>query len=171
MLRGTLRFGLLAIAASLSACSPAGNANIATQAGEPSAVAQSPVTPPPSAARAEDIQPSPRAPGERTAPFVPGRPGRIFIFAGFDTGCRPLAPPELSVSKPPAQGDVSFRPGQATTVAASASGNCTGQKATGTGVYYTARAGSAGADSFSVTARMPTGETMTRDFTVRIAND
>lgn len=108
-------------------------------------------------------------PGVRTAPVVPGRPGRVFIFAGLDDNCRPLPPPEITVAKPPAQGDISFRPGQATTIAASASGACKGVKATGTGVYYTARQGSAGSDSFTLVARMPTGETMTRNFAVRIA--
>jgi hypothetical protein len=48
-------------------------------------------------------------------------------------------------------------------------GRCIGSKATGTGIYYTARAGSRGGDAFSVSATLSTGETMTRDFTVEIA--
>jgi len=107
--------------------------------------------------------------GTRTAPVVPGRPGRVFIFAGVDKACAALPEPQVQVSKPPAKGDISFKPGQATTIAASASGTCLGSKATGTGVYYTARPGTSGADSFALTAKLATGETMTRDFTVTIS--
>lgn len=107
--------------------------------------------------------------GTRSAPVVPGRPGRVFIFAGVDKACAPLPEPQVQVNKAPAKGDISFKPGQATTIAASAQGTCIGTKATGTGVYYTAHAGSTGPDSFSVTAKLASGETMTRDFTVNIS--
>ncbi len=108
-------------------------------------------------------------PAIRTAPVVPGRAGRVFIFAGVDKNCTPLPEPQVSVIDPPQKGDISFRPGQATTIAASAQGSCLGVKATGTGVYYTARAGASGSDAFSVTARLASGETMTRQFQVKIA--
>ncbi|HMN37934.1 MAG TPA: hypothetical protein PKD49_09560 [Hyphomicrobium sp.] len=104
----------------------------------------------------------------RTAPVVPGRAGRVFIFAGVDKNCAPLPEPEVIVTTPPQKGDVSLRPGQSTTIAASAQGTCLGTKATGTGVYYTARAGSSGTDAFSLTARLASGETMTRQFQVEI---
>lgn len=109
------------------------------------------------------------SPATRTTPIVPGRPARVFIFAGVDEACQPLPEPQLTVAKSPAKGEISFRPGQATTIAASGGGTCIGAKATGTGVYYTARASTAGADSFSVTAKLAGGETMTRDFRVEIA--
>jgi hypothetical protein len=51
----------------------------------------------------------------------------------------------------------------------SAQGTCIGQKATGTGVYYTARAGQEGSDRFQVSAKLASGETATRTFEVRIA--
>ncbi len=105
----------------------------------------------------------------RTAPVVPGRPGRVFIFAGVDDACKPLPPPALNISRAPAKGDVSFKDGQETVIAASARGTCTGTKAKGTGVYYTARDGMSGPDNFAITARMPTGETLDRAFSVTIA--
>lgn len=109
------------------------------------------------------------APGVRTSAIVPGRAARVFIFAGVDQNCASLPEPQLTVAKPPAKGDVSFRPGQATKLAATASGTCIGAKATGTGVYYTARDGTSGSDTFTVTARLASGETMTRDFDIKIA--
>jgi hypothetical protein len=105
----------------------------------------------------------------RSAPVVPGRPGRVFIFAGVGDSCEQLTAPEITLLQTPQKGDVSFKPGQMTTIAASASGKCIGTKATGTGVYYTARAGMSGSDTFAVSARMATGETMTRTFSVSIA--
>ncbi len=107
-------------------------------------------------------------PAIRTAPVVPGRAGRVFIFAGVDKNCTPLPEPQVSVTDPPQKGDISFRPGQPTTIAASAQGTCLGVQATGTGVYYTAHAGASGSDAFSVTARLASGETMTRQFQVQI---
>ena len=107
--------------------------------------------------------------GGRTEPVFPGRPGRIFIFAGVDTACAALPAPDLNVSKAPAKGDVSFKSGQDTTIAASAGGTCLGAKAKGTGVYYTARPGTSGPDAFTVTAKLASGETMTRDFAVNIS--
>ncbi|HRY06477.1 MAG TPA: hypothetical protein P5114_05110 [Hyphomicrobiaceae bacterium] len=109
------------------------------------------------------------APSVRTSAIVPGRAARVFIFAGVDQNCASLPEPELTVTKPPAKGDILFRPGQTTKLAATASGTCIGTKAVGTGVYYTARAGTSGADTFTVTARLASGETMSRDFPVQIA--
>lgn len=106
----------------------------------------------------------------RTSPVVAGRRARVFIFAGLGDKCELLAAPQISVTQPPAKGDISFVPDQETMIQASAKGTCIGQKAKGTGVYYTARAGEAGADRFSVTARLASGETVTRSFEVTIAN-
>ena len=115
--------------------------------------------------------PSPTAavPGVRTESVVPERPGRVFIFAGVDNTCAPLPAPELSVSKAPLKGDVSFKTGQDTSIASSAGGTCLGAKAKGTGVYYTARPGASGPDAFTVTAKLGSGETMARDFAVNIS--
>ena len=77
--------------------------------------------------------------------------------------------PEITITAPPSKGDVTFQPGQDTTIAASALGTCIGTKANGSGVYYTAKAGTSGTDTFSVTAKTSTGETMTRTFQVTIA--
>jgi hypothetical protein len=64
---------------------------------------------------------------------------------------------------------LTYRSGQTTTIAASKSGKCIGNQATGTGVYYTARDGASGTDTFSLTASLISGETMTRTFNVTIA--
>jgi hypothetical protein len=104
----------------------------------------------------------------RTAPVVVGRPARVFVFAGWDTACQPLAAPEITILAAPTQGEISFRTGQETTIAASATGTCGGRKVTGTGVYYTARAGAAGTDRFALEARLASGETSSRTFEVRI---
>ena len=77
--------------------------------------------------------------------------------------------PELQITTSPAKGDISFRPGQETIIAASLTGSCPGAKSTGTGVYYTARAGATGTDTFAVTAKLASGEVMRREFQVTIA--
>ena len=105
----------------------------------------------------------------RNTPVVPGRAARVFVFAGFGDKCEPLAAPQITVTHPPAKGDLSFVPGQDTTFQASAQGTCIGQKTKGTGVYYTARSGAKGSDRFAVTAKLATGETATRTFEVKIA--
>lgn len=114
-------------------------------------------------------RPPSSVPGVRSQSMVPGRPGRVFIFAGVDEKCARLPAPEVAVNRAPAKGEITFKPDQETKLAASVGGSCIGAKAVGTGVYYTARVGASGADSFSVTARLSSGETMTRDFTVEIA--
>lgn len=105
----------------------------------------------------------------RSTPVVPGRPARVFIFAGFGKQCEPVAAPQITITAPPAKGEVSFVPGQETTIQYSAQGTCIGQKTQGTGVYYTARAGQRGTDRFAIAAKLATGETATRSFEVRIA--
>ncbi len=105
----------------------------------------------------------------RSTSVVPGRPARVFIFAGFGDHCEQVPEPQITITATPAKGDVSFRPGQETTIKTSAKGTCIGQTAKGTGVYYTARAGQAGTDRFSVTAKLASGETATRTFEVHIA--
>lgn len=106
----------------------------------------------------------------RTAPVVPGRPARVFVFAGWDAGCLAVATPQVTVTSPPNQGEIFFRPGQQTTIAASAGGTCAGKAVAGTGVYYTAREGASGTDRFAVEARLASGETSRRVFEVSIAN-
>ena len=151
-----------AIAHFAAACAPAGPQQIASQ--------------PPSAGTVQSgTQTSggtfrpPSLAGVRTRPVVPGRPGRVFVFAALDAACGSLPEPELVVTRLPAKGEVSFRPGQVTKIAASANGTCKDAQAAGTGVYYTAKAGTSGTDTFSVTAKLASGETMTRDFSVKIA--
>ena len=106
----------------------------------------------------------------RSTPVVPGRPARVFILAGFGKRCEPVAAPQITITQPPAKGDVSFVPGQETTIQYSAQGTCIGQKTQGTGIYYTARAGQEGTDRFSIAAKLASGETATRTFEVRIAD-
>ena len=105
----------------------------------------------------------------RSEPVVPGRRARVFIFAGLGDKCEPLPAPEVSVVVPPSKGDIAFVPGQETTIQYSAKGTCLGQKATGTAVYYTAWVAAQGVDRFSITAKLASGETVTRSFEVAIA--
>ena len=104
----------------------------------------------------------------RTTPVVIGRPARVFIFTAIGARCEPTSAPEITVAMAPKKGELSFTPGQRTTVAATANGTCAGRHAVGTGMYYNARPGSDGIDRFTVTARLATGETFNRDFEVRI---
>jgi hypothetical protein len=106
----------------------------------------------------------------RSTPVVPGRAARVFVFAGFGDKCEPVAAPQITITAPPAKGEVTFVPGQDTTIQYSAQGTCIGQKTKGTGVYYTARAGQQGTDRFSIAAKLATGETASRTFEVRIAD-
>jgi hypothetical protein len=124
----------------------------------------------PGVGQGETAQPPPTLDAAtRSTPVVVGRPSRVFVFAGFGKNCEPVAEPKIAVVAPPAKGDVSLQPGQETTIMSSAQGTCIGTRARGTGVYYTARPGSAGsADRFSVTATLATGESSTRTFDVRI---
>lgn len=105
----------------------------------------------------------------RTSPVVPGRPGRVFVFAGLGDKCEQLPMPQITVDQAPQQGVLTYRSGQTTTIAASKTGQCVGKTAAGTGVYYTAREGASGTDTFALTAKLISGETMTRTFAVTIA--
>ncbi len=105
----------------------------------------------------------------RASPVVAGRPARVFVMAGVDQACKPLPAPQITISQPPTKGDVTFKPGQETTLAATAQGTCVGQKSVGTGIYYTARAGSSGTDRFMIEAKLASGEVATRTFEVKIA--
>jgi hypothetical protein len=105
----------------------------------------------------------------RSMPVVPGRPARVFIFAGLNENCEPIAAPQITITAPPTKGGVSFVPGQETAMQYSAKGTCAGRKATGTGIYYTARAGQEGTDRFSIIAKLSNGDTATRTFEVTIA--
>jgi hypothetical protein len=72
------------------------------------------------------------------------------------------------IKQPPAQGSVSLRPGQTTTVASSMSGKCIGAKVQGTGIYYAASPTGGGRDTFSIRARLSSGETIDKTFQLRI---
>jgi hypothetical protein len=105
---------------------------------------------------------------ERGTRAVPERPARVFVMASFASDCAPAAAPQITIDRPPAKGTVSFRAGQMTTVQYSLTGKCVGARVPGTGIYYTARVGESGRDTFSITARLPTGETASRTFTIEI---
>ena len=100
----------------------------------------------------------------------PGASTRVFVMAAFDDACKAIAAPAIEVVKPPRKGSVSLREGQTTTIMSSLSGKCTGQRVTGTGIYYTARTDTAGEDAFSITARLATGEVTTRSFQMFISD-
>ena len=105
---------------------------------------------------------------ERGTKVVPERPARMFVMAGFDAACKSLEPVKITITAQPALGAVSLRTGQETVVQYSVSGKCIGSRVVGTGIYYTARAGTSGRDTFAIAAQLGTGEPVTRTFTVRI---
>jgi hypothetical protein len=107
--------------------------------------------------------------GIRRDPVVAGRRARVFVMAGFGETCESLPAPTITVVQPPAKGSVSFEPGQETTIKTSASGTCIGQRVLGTGIYYTARAGETGPDTFTVEAELG-GSTTQRTFSVEIVD-
>jgi hypothetical protein len=100
----------------------------------------------------------------------PGAATRVFIMAAFDDACRSLPAPAIEITQQPRKGSVQFREGQTTTVQYSLSGKCTGTRVTGTGIYYAARPDTQGEDTFSITARLATGEVSTRTFQMFISD-
>ena len=108
---------------------------------------------------------------ERGTKAVPERPARVYVMSAFDDACRPVAGMTITVSSPAAQGEVTFRDNQPTTVMSSASGRCIGMRVVGTGVYYTARKSASGTDEFAVTVRLADGTSSERRFRVTIADD
>jgi hypothetical protein len=100
---------------------------------------------------------------------TPGATTRVFIMAAFDDACRSLAAPAIEITQAPKKGAVQFREGQSTTVQFSVSGKCTGSQVTGTGIYYAARADALGEDTFSMSARLASGEVATRTFRMFIS--
>ena len=107
----------------------------------------------------------------RGTKVVPERPARVFVMAAFDDACRQVAAAAITIDKPPVKGQVSLRENQPTTVMYSLSGRCLGTKLTGTGIYYTAAKGATGTDTFTVSAKLASGEVATRTFNVVIADD
>lgn len=88
-------------------------------------------------------------------------------MAGFGDKCESLPAPAITVTQPPSKGSVTFEPGQETTINTSASGTCIGQRVKGTGIYYTARTGETGTDTFAVEATVG-GSVTRRTFSVQI---
>jgi hypothetical protein len=98
----------------------------------------------------------------------PGGTTRVYIMAAFGDTCEATGTPSIDVMSPPAQGTVTLRPGQTTTIASSLSGKCIGAKVQGTGIYYVAGPTAAGRDTFSIRARLVTGEVINKTFVLRI---
>lgn len=118
---------------------------------------------------ASTTPPSEAGDGVRREPVVAGRRARVFIMAGFGEKCESLPAPTIKVTQPPAKGSISFEPGQETTINTSASGTCIGQRVLGTGIYYTARPGETGADTFGIEAALG-GSVTQRTFSVQIVD-
>lgn len=98
-----------------------------------------------------------------------GEANRVFVMAGFAPGtCAFIGFPEMQIEATPTKGAVSFKPGEATTIQYSLSGNCIGNSVQGTGIYYTPVAGQVGQDTFTVSGRLGNGEPATRTFSVII---
>lgn len=99
---------------------------------------------------------------------LPGGTTRVYVMAAFDKNCSALPAPSIAITTPPGKGRVTFREGQSITVQQSSAGTCVGQKVAGTGIYYTANDQASGPDTFSITARLSTGETASRTFNLNI---
>lgn len=104
----------------------------------------------------------------RTSVVVVGRPARVFVYTALGKNCARLPAPSLRIVTNPARGEVSFREGQATSIASASNRACVGRPATGTGVYYTASGSAAGVDRFTIEARATDGSIQSRTFEVRI---
>jgi hypothetical protein len=99
----------------------------------------------------------------------PGEATRVFVMVGFTPdACSFLGYPEMQLQTQPAKGQVQFKTGEATTIQYSLSGKCIGTQVQGTGIYYTPIAGRYGADTFTVSGRLGSGEPATRTFSVII---
>lgn len=125
---------------------------------------------PPGAGGAVTVPDSAGGDGVRREPVVAGRRARVFVMAGFDADCKSQPEPTITVTAAPSKGEVSFQPGQQTTIRASAAGTCAGATVTGTGIYYTARLGETGQDTFTISALSSSGNATDRTFTVTIVD-
>ena len=99
----------------------------------------------------------------------PGGTTRVYVMAGFDAQCKPTPAATITIDVAPTKGTVSLREGQSIIVQQSVSGSCVGQRVTGTGIYYTAKPDGQGPDSFSITARLASGETASRTFQLNVS--
>ncbi|MFM1813590.1 MAG: hypothetical protein RLZ98_285 [Pseudomonadota bacterium] len=105
---------------------------------------------------------------KRGTPVVAGREARMYVMAGFkEKDCSALTP-DVKVTTAPAKGEVTFKPGQQTLVQSSISGSCVGKQIAGTGIYYTARKGETGADTFTITATAGSGQPITKSFSIEV---
>ena len=105
----------------------------------------------------------------RSTPIVAGRPARVYVMAGFKDDCTPVTP-AIKVTAQPAKGIVTLKPNQFTVLRRTASGNCDGKRVSGTGIYYTAREGTNGADQFTIEATANSEKTVTKTFRITIAD-
>ena len=101
---------------------------------------------------------------------IPGRPARVYVMAALEPGCVGGKAPVINIERTPTKGTVTFQPRQETTIQFSKSGSCVGQRVLGTGIYYTARAGEKGADSFTIRADTGDGGPVSQTFNVQIAD-
>jgi hypothetical protein len=99
-----------------------------------------------------------------------GKSKLVFVIAGFDAACRSTTYPTVTIDAPAAKGRIILRPGETTTVQYSVSGRCIGAKVEGVAIYYVAADDADGADVFSISARMPSGEVATRMFHIHITD-
>ena len=100
----------------------------------------------------------------------PGGTTRVYVMAGFDAQCKPTPAATISIDVAPTKGTISLREGQSIIVQQSVSGSCVGSRVTGTGIYYTAKPDGQGPDSFTITARLTSGETASRTFQLHVSD-
>ena len=111
----------------------------------------------------------PITPAAKGTRVKPGEATRLFVMAGFPPdACAFRGFPDMQLNTAPSKGQVGFKTGETTTIQYSLSGKCIGTQVQGTGIYYTPASGQEGADTFTVSGRLGTGEPATRTFSVII---
>lgn len=108
-----------------------------------------------------------RAEGRGTR-VKPGEPTRVFVMAGFTPDCAFKGYPAIALDAPPAKGTVETAEGADTTIQYSLSGKCIGTPIKGTAIIYKPAPGQSGADTFTISGRLGSGEPATRTFSVII---
>lgn len=97
-----------------------------------------------------------------------GEPTRVFVMAGFTPECAFKGYPAIALDTPPAKGTVETAEGADTTIQYSLSGKCIGTPIKGTAIIYKPAPGQSGADTFTISGRLGSGEPATRTFSVII---
>jgi hypothetical protein len=106
----------------------------------------------------------------RGTKVVANAPTRVFVVAGLDARCRATGQPAIVITQPPGKGTVSLKAVPPTTMQFTLSGKCIGQRVPGVGVYYQARDGEVGVDTFTFAVKIGRAEPLIKTIPVVISN-